>query len=151
MDTNTFIDFLIRAKRDTYASGRGPDSSSRPSSHDLSYAEGDLKYIDTYLGGFHFIGEEAVWLGSTPLWGMNYYGKMLSDLIPEGFSPFLKSSLMQVTDGAPFRGPSEFIEGDFEYHCSWNGNLYLFEGEETILLRKTAIYNLVFHGGEVRD
>lgn len=151
MDNTTFIDFLVRAKRDTYASGRAPDSSSRPSSHDLSYAEGDLKYIDTYLGGFHFIGEEAVWQGSTPLWGMNYYGKMLAGEFPEGFSEFLKAALLRVPREAPFRGPAEFHAGNFDYTCKWEGELKRFVGEEEIFYNGERVYWLAFHGGEIKD
>ena len=42
---------------------------------DLEYVKDDYKYIDTYLGGENFIGEEAVFYLDKPIWGMNYYGK----------------------------------------------------------------------------
>ena len=71
------IDFLIRAKKATYA-GKGPEvKSSRPNSHDLEYTEGKLKYIDTYLGGLNFVGEEGVWEQGVPIWAMNYSGRVL--------------------------------------------------------------------------
>ncbi|MBU4034473.1 MAG: hypothetical protein KKG34_06700, partial [Proteobacteria bacterium] len=35
--------------------------------------------------------EEAVWYEQTPVWGMNYYGRMLVEKIPPGFGEFLKS------------------------------------------------------------
>ncbi|MEJ6952417.1 helix-turn-helix transcriptional regulator [Halanaerobiaceae bacterium ANBcell28] len=42
------IEFLCRAKKETYA-GKGAETKpSRPNSHDLEYTEGNLKYIDTY-------------------------------------------------------------------------------------------------------
>ena len=150
MDQETFISFLIRAKHDTYASGRNPDASSRPSSHDLDYSEGNLKYIDTYLGGFHFIGEEAVWEGATPIWGMNYYGKMLAVDFPQGFSEFLKSALMRVPREAPYRGPASYSEGNFTFTCTWQGELKCFQGEEEIFFSGERVYWLAFHGGEVR-
>ena len=54
------IEFLCRAKKATYASGnRDEIISSRPNSHDLEYVENDLKYIDSYLGGEKFAGEES--------------------------------------------------------------------------------------------
>ncbi len=151
MDTNTFLEFLIHAKHATYASGRAPDSTCRPSSHDLTYNEGELSYIDTYLGGFHFIGEEAVWSEKTPVWGMNYYGKMLTGEIPEGFSEFLKAVLMRVPREAPFRGPAEFRAGNFDYGCKWNGELNRFSGEEEIFYNGERVYWLAFHGGEIKD
>ncbi len=40
-DKEELVDFLLRAKRNTYAAGCGAMASSRPNSHDLSYAEGN--------------------------------------------------------------------------------------------------------------
>lgn len=151
MLSKDFRQFLLRAKSNTYASGNAPDRSSRPTSHDMHYGEEPWQYIDSWLGGFHFIGVEAVWHKGVCVWGMNYYGKTLIEKIPEGFSKFLKASLLQVPVDAPYRGPASFIEGDFEYHCSWRGNLQQFEGEEAISFEKKVIYRLTFHGGEVRD
>ncbi len=48
------LDFLLRAKRSTYAAKAAECTPSRPNSHDLSYAEGDYLYLDTYLGGERF-------------------------------------------------------------------------------------------------
>lgn len=144
-----FLPFLLRAKKNTYASGRAPDASSRPGSHDLSYAEEPYLYIDTYLGGFAFVGEEAVWYAGNPIWGMNYYGTMLVPEIPEGFSPFLKQALLNVPLEATFRGPARFTDGKFLYQCSYTGDPVLFKGEELICLNENLIYRLDFHGGEV--
>ena len=146
-----FISFLIRAKQATYASGRAPDASSRPNSHDLHYKEGEYTYIDTYLGGFHFAGEEAVWLQAKVIWGMNYYGKMLVETIPDGFGEFLKEALMHVPADRPYRGPGDFAKGDFIYHCIVEGDMKCFLGEEEILLSGKPVYWLAFHGGEIRD
>jgi hypothetical protein len=144
-----FFHFLISAKKATYA-GRGPQSDpSRPGSHDLHYSQPPFLYIDTYLGGFHFIGEEAVWVADNPIWGMNYYGRMLVKEIPSGFGDFLKNCLLRIPDDAPYRGPVEFHEGNFDYINKWSGDLRSFEGEEWIHHRGAAIYRLAYHGGEV--
>jgi hypothetical protein len=151
MLSKDFVSFLIRAKQNTYASGKPADQTSRPASHDMQYAEEPYLYIDTWLGGFHFIGEEAVWHKGAAVWGMNYYGKMLTEQVPDGFSHFLKTSLSNAPVDAPYRGPSVYIEDDFEYHCSWRGTLISFEGEEAISYKKQVIYRLSFHGGEIRE
>lgn len=87
------IQFLLRAKRATYA-GKGLESiSTRPKSHDLEYVENGLKYIDTYLGGEKFTGEEALWKNDVPFWSMNYCGRVIA----EGFNgDFLKEALSKV-------------------------------------------------------
>lgn len=92
------LPFLLRAKRATYP-GKGAESEPwRPASHDLRYAEEDLLYIDTYLGGERFAGEEALWRADEPLWAMNYVGRVLG----EGFSrDFLMASISQGDLGCP--------------------------------------------------
>lgn len=111
--------FLCRAKRATYAGKGAETASSRPSSHDLRYAEGDLVYCDTYLGGELFAGEEALWNGVTPFWSMNYVGRVVGD----GFSgDFLKECLLLVPLDAPYRGPALHRDGRYTYHCDASGD-----------------------------
>ncbi len=141
------IEFLIRAKRATYA-GKGPESpSSRPASHDLVYTEGNLTYIDTYLGGERFAGEEALWQDGVPIWAMNYSGRVIG----EGFSgDFLKESLLLVPPEMPFRGPLSHRNGPFAYRCEAEGDFDWFFGREDILKDDVIIYECLFHGGRIR-
>jgi hypothetical protein len=150
-----FLQFLLVAKKSTYAASGGPVDLEeaqpvRPASHDLRFRQGDWTYLDTYLGGEAFIGEEAVWKGDVPVWGMNYYGWMLVDRVPEGFSDFLKLALRGVAEEAPFRGPSHYDDGSFVYSCRWEGDLARFHGSEAIAQDGEVIYQLLFHGGTVR-
>ncbi len=145
-----FIPFLLKAKKNTYAAGDvGKVASSRAASHDLAYQEGEWSYLDTYLGGFAFAGEEAVWQQGKPIWAMNYYGKMTVESVPQGFPEFLKHALLHVPPEAPYRGPAEYQEGAFTYACTWQGAPAVFRGEETIALNGQVIYRLFFHGGEI--
>lgn len=145
----TLKEFLVRAKRNTYAGDGALSAPSRPNSKDLHYCEGDLLYIDTYLGSKDFIGEEAVFENQVPVWGMNYYGKMLVPNIPDGFSHCLKSALKAIPLEYPFRGPVAFEYEGFTYKCSWQGSLSDFIGNEEIYLNGTCIYKLSFHGGYI--
>jgi hypothetical protein len=141
------IDFLIRAKRATYAGKGAEDKPSRPLSHDLHYSEGDLLYIDSFLGGAKFGGEEALWRDNVPFWTMNYYGVVTDK---EHFSgDFLKEALLRVPANKPFRGPKEYSDGDYEYTCEVNGDFNYFAGKEEIFYRNEKIYECLFHGGEV--
>jgi hypothetical protein len=143
--------FLLRAKRATYASGIAPQFSSRPGSHDLHYEEPSFLYIDSYQGGFYFIGEEVVWKDGINVWGMNYYGKMLVDPIPPGFSGFLKEALLNVPAERPYRGPERFTTEKFTYLCSVEGEPDHYSGVEEIRFQEKKIYVLDFHGGEIKD
>lgn len=151
MLTDDFVKFLVKAKKNTYASGVPATRTSRPGSHDLQYVELPFLYIDTWLGGFYFIGEEAVWKDGVNVWGMNYYGKMTTEHIPQDFGYFLKAALMQVPNLTPFRGPPHFVKNGFDYSCTSSGDIERFEGQEEICLHGEVIYRLVFHGGEIRD
>ena len=140
-------DFLIRAKKATYA-GKGAESaSSRPKSHDLQYSEGRLTYIDTYLGGEKFAGEEALWRDGEPFWSMNYIGRVTG----ENFSgDFLKAALLRVSADKPFRGPARYEDGGYVYECEVNGDTSWFSGRETISLNGVQIYECIFHGGSIK-
>lgn len=138
------IDFLCRAKKATYA-GKGIESeSSRPNSHDLEYVEGNLKYIDTYLGGERFAGEEALWQDNIPFWSMNYIGRVLD----ERFSgSFLKEALSLVTKENPYRGPIIYQNGQYKYHCIVNGEFKWFQDHQEIYFDHIKVYECYFHGG----
>ena len=140
------IEFLLRAKRATYA-GHGPEvSPSRPASHDLQYVEGSYRYIDTYLGSSRFAGQEAVWHKALPIWAMNYVGRVLS----EGFSgEFLKEALRAAPREAPYRGPQAYASGPYLYKCTVEGGIDWFYGYEEMFYHETLVYECAFHGGAV--
>lgn len=141
------LSFLLLAKKSTYAAHGAEALSSRPNSHDLTFAAGDLQYIDTYLGGTHFAGEEAVWQDGKPVWSMNYCGRVFG----EGFrGDFLKSALLRVPENAPYRGPDVYREGDMEYHCQADGNIDWFQGYEEIRLHDVRIYECFYHGSLIQ-
>ncbi|MDF2544624.1 MAG: transcriptional regulator [Herbinix sp.] len=140
------IEFLLKAKKKTYA-GKGAETvASRPNSHDLMYEEDNLKYIDTYLGGKLFTGEEAIWKNSNPLWAMNYSGRVIGS----NFSgDFLKLALLNVPKENPYRGAEYFQDGGYEYYCKVNGEPEWFQGYEEIQYHGEKIYECYFHGGIV--
>ena len=149
-DRAELIDFLIKAKQKTYAGHGAETAPCRPASHDLRYEEkteaGVLLYIDTYLGGKNFSGEEAIWRDGLPLWSMNYYGRVTA----EPFSgDFLKAALYEVPADKPFRGPDIFRQGDYTYHCQTSGDFEWFQGYEDIFYLDKKIYELHFHGGVI--
>ncbi|MBO4858393.1 MAG: hypothetical protein J5527_07755 [Treponema sp.] len=148
MKHEELVAFLIRAKQKTYAGHGAEIEPSRPASHDLRYEEktaaGNLLYIDTFLGGTKFAGEEAVWINGIPIWSMNYYGRVTG----EPFSgDFLKAALFEVPVEKPFRGPNLFSQDEYTYHCKSDGDFEWFQGYEDICYKDKKIYELYFHGG----
>ena len=138
------IEFLIRAKKATYAGKGAETQSSRPGSHDLTYSEGNMMYYDSYLGGEKFAGEEALWTDNVPYWSMNYVGRVTG----ENFSgDFLKEALLLVPPEAPFRGPASYSNGAYSYKCDFEGSFEWFRGKESIQYLGKEIYECNFHGG----
>ncbi|MGL5068081.1 MAG: DUF5680 domain-containing protein [Sarcina sp.] len=147
VDLDALKEFLIKAKKLTYASGENKALSSRPNSYDLAYEEGDFKYIDTYLGSKNFIGEEALWMDNKPYWAMNYSGRVLCDKFS---GSFLKEVLSKVEVEKPYRGPMVYVKGDYTYQCMVEGEFEWFNGKEEIFLNNEKIYECIFHGGIVQ-
>ena len=138
------VEFLMKAKQATYA-GRGAEiASSREKSHDLVYMDGDYMYYDTYLGTGKFAGEETLWIKGVPYWGMNYIGRVTGE---EFSSDFLKEALFLVPENKPFRGPENYSNGDYSYHCDIDGEFDWFQGKESICYKGTEVYECIFHGG----
>lgn len=147
MDRNDIIQFLIKAKKATYAGKGAETTSSRPGSHDLVYRENELTYYDTYLGGEKFAGEEALWISGNPYWSMNYAGRVTGD----NFSgDFLKEALRNVTADKPFRGPDSYTNGEYAYTCEVSGDFEWFQGYETISYKGQIIYDCYFHGSIIK-
>lgn len=148
MDMNKIIEFLLVAKKNTFAVAKNKVDSSRMNSHDFRYEDKDgYTYLDTYLGSERFAGEEAVWVHDIPVWSMNYAGRVIG----ENFSgDFLGEALLEVPVDLPFRGPKIYSKGDYHYHCKVDGEFVWFQGYEEIFYMDEKIYECYFHGGAIK-
>ena len=140
-------DFLLRAKRATYAGHAAEVPAERSCAHEFFCAEDDLTYRDSYFGGHQFHGQEVVCQDTQPLWCMNYSGRTLSDLFS---GDFLKLALRHGTAEMPYRGPRLIHNGEYTYICEADGNLDWFCGTEAIYHQDALVYECRFHGGYVR-
>lgn len=141
------LDFIIEAKRNTYASKNNQVESSRNASVDFEYIKNDYKYHDSYVGSEFFSGQEVVYQNDIPVWSMNYVGKVFG----EPFSgDFLKEALKRCSLDMPYRGPTLYEDKDYTYLCNVEGNFEWFEGREIIFFKNTQIYELKFHGGIIK-
>jgi hypothetical protein len=147
-----FVKFLCDAKRATYAAkdDRSKVAPILGGSNQLEFRSGPLWYRDIYFGGDFFVGQETVYHMKNPFWGMSYAGGINKGANPDeipGVYEFLTTALRQVPLSAPFRGPSSFIEGDFDYKNRILGDMDRFSGVEIILFIGTPIYQLHYSGG----
>jgi len=151
INLNQLNQFLVKAKINTYASsGEGGEKILPDGSKEFEFKEKEFKYRDRYFGFNPFIGEEIVWQSEKVVWGMNYYGEVVSEIIPsKQIYQSLQEALKRVTEEKPFRGPNNFKKDDFEYINEVKGTIEKFEGQETIFYKEQSVYKLSYHGGLV--
>ncbi len=153
IDLKVLAAFLDEANKNTFANKNAEKSAStRLSSSDYHWEKGDLIYHDTYFGNRDFIGEEIVYQSQKPVWGMNYYGVILSgDVSEKELGTFLEKSIMQKYDDIiPVRGPKEFSDNNWTYRLSIDGDLNCFSGKEEILYDGEVAYRLFLRGGLIK-
>lgn len=150
-----FLDFLIKAKKATYAS-QGDNASVPPlleGSRQLEFQEGQFLYRDVYFGMSYFAGQEVVYYQGNPIWSMCYSGgvdkEFEIEFVKEVYT-FLRKAMRNVSADNPFRGPKEFVEGDYIYRDSNKGELGKFVGKETISFANEVVYSLHYFGGFIR-
>lgn len=148
--TKELADFLNEANKSTYANKDAPKASpSRLKSEDYHFEKGNLIYHDTYFGSRDFIGGEVVYKNNEPVWGMNYYGYILSETINgKELYGFLREALIQkYSDIIPVRGGKNYQKGDWEYTNAVEGELNRFTGTEEIYRAGVLVYKCHYHGG----
>ncbi len=143
-------EFLVKAKLATYASEQVNEWVLEDGAKELVFESGDYRYRDRYYGFNPFFGEEIVWRNNKIVWFMNYFGKVVSDIVSaKEVYKFLRSAMRQVKEDRPFRGPSYFKSGDFEYIDKSKGDIDSFVGVERIWFRGRDVYWLNYHGGSM--
>ena len=83
IDLSELARFLHEANVNTYAKSAAKVAASRLESEDYQFERGDLIFHDTYFGVRDFIGSEIIYKHGKPVWGMNYYGVIVSEQTDE--------------------------------------------------------------------
>jgi hypothetical protein len=152
MDKKILTNFLVKAKINTYASiGETGEKIISGGGKELIFEEKNLKYKDRYFGHNPFIGEEIVWEDNNIIWGMNYYGQIISKTVPSAkVYEFLKEALKTVKKNEPFRGADKYRREHFEYINKVKGDIKNFKGEEKIFYNNKLVYALTYYGGFIK-
>jgi hypothetical protein len=153
IDVDHLNAFIVRAKAATYVGGGEHVAPCRSGSHDLRFTDGEWAYHDSYFGGTDFIGEEVVYLTEKPVWAMNYYGRILRDDLLTGAraGQMIKASLSRMYKESRFLGGFTYTENELTYVDNSEGNPDSFRGREIIRHGQEMAYELVYHGGLIRD
>jgi hypothetical protein len=167
-------EFLLEAKRNTYASGEKGKRLSNGGKQ-FTFIKGLYRYVDTYFEDDPnpFIGQEVVGMTirdkyapiEIPIWGMNYYGRLTEEgrkYNQKKLINFLRESLEANENiKKPFRGPAGHLPSrmrigteDIAYTNKSVGTILRFKGIEAIrdFIPPTdsygrILYQLEYHGG----
>ena len=144
--------FVVRAKAATYVGGGAKSLSRRPGSHDLEFREGPFSYLDSYFGGADFVGQEVVYYQETPVWAMNYYGRLLEPAMITAMEAgqIIQESLALMYREGRFLGGFEHAGQGSQYIDTSEGDVTSFTGKEWIVRAGSKVYELVYHGGLIR-
>jgi hypothetical protein len=145
-------DFIVRAKSATYVGDGKTVASCRTASHDLAYQEGPFSYLDSYFGGWDFIGEEVVYFDNQPVWAMNYYGRILHPdrITAAQAGQVIKASLSKMYKEGRFLGGFSYTHEGFRYEDTSQGEFIAFSGREWITAEGLTVYELLYHGGLIK-
>ncbi len=146
-------EFIVSAKAATYV-GRGERSLPyRQGSHDLQCRQGPFIYLDSYFGGSDFIGEEVIYFEEKPVWAMNYYGRILDPgrIASWRAGQVIQESLSEMYRQGRFLGGFQHTSGDCTYFDTSEGDLASFTGREWIVREDVKVYELIYHGGLIKD
>jgi hypothetical protein len=145
--------FIVRAKAATYVGSGAKSLAYRPGSHDLQFHDGQFSYLDSYFGGSDFLGQEVVYFEGKPVWAMNYYGRILQ---PERITAAEVGHIIQESLSKMYQ-QGRFLEG-FEhalpggtYTDTSEGDATSFTGKEWITRQNVRVYELVYHGGLIKE
>jgi hypothetical protein len=153
IDISDLNAFIVRAKAGTYVGDGEHSDASRVGSHDIRFTDGEWAYHDSYFGGSDFIGEEVVYFAVRPVWAMNYYGRILRpDLLTAAQAgQMIKASLSRMYKEGRFLGGFKFTQDNLTYLDSSEGPADCFQGREIINNGHETAYELLYHGGLIRD
>lgn len=144
------VSFITRARTKTWAGGMDKGKPSRKKSRgSLVYKQGNLRYEDEYFGEDRFQGQEIVYQDNKPVWGMVYYGGIVSQAEANSLEEFkfLKRALVTKAHKARLSGKIVYSEKHRTYQCQVKGNWNNFRGKEKISTNGKIVHEVFFAGG----
>ncbi len=145
--------FIVKAKAATYVGDGEECLAYRPGSHDLQLHDGKFSYLDSYFGGTDFIGQEVVYYEGTPAWAMNYRGYILEPelITPAEAGRIIKESLSELYKENRFLGGFKREFQNTAYVDTNEGDVTSFTGKERIIRKGKRVYELIYHGGLIKE
>ena len=145
--------FIVEANTKGWAAGGSEVEPIFPGMKSIYHQskDGNWELRDNYFGYFRAPGFTVVSYKQRPVWGMTYFGPGQTpeqeNIVKPTFN-FLRNALMKVPLEMPFRGPSEYSEGDWVYRFRLlKGDITDFLGEEEVLKKGVLTFAQTIGGG----
>lgn len=151
MNKNNLLQFLLKARTETYAGGKGKAKPALNGSVQLEYREGDWFYRDIYyIGNGIFMGLEVVHFQEKPVWSMSYYGNF-KKMTEEEIDKILRRALMDKWQETRLWKKVKWEKDEFKYICEpdFEGSIDEMAGMEKILKSGKQVYTFFYAGGYV--
>lgn len=150
MDLKDLKKFLIESNQAGYAGGQEKKwIKEGDSSTSIPYEKGEWKSHDNFFGGEPYGGRLVIFHKGKPVWIMVYYGWVSEGADINMIYSVLRKALIQMPEGAPFRGPRQLVEGKLIYTNNWDGDVKSYSGEEQITENGKILYKANYRGGLV--
>jgi hypothetical protein len=119
----------------------------------LQFHQGAFGYLDSYFGGTDFLGQEVVYFEGRPVWVMNYYGRVLEPALISAAEAgqIIQESLSKMYQEGRFLGGFQHSTLDSTYTDANEGDVSSFKGREWITRKDVKVYELLYHGGLVKE
>ena len=144
----TLVDFLVEARRETYAIPHG--SPLGDGTEEMAWSNGPWRYQDRYAGINPYGGHEIVWRDGRVVWMQHYFAEVLGERASmDAIYAFQREALGSPDPDRLMRGPASFVRAPFAYVNDIEGDLDRFNGVETIACDGDVVYRMIFHGGRV--
>jgi hypothetical protein len=147
--------FIKKAAWATYAGGgKKEEKVERQGFIELIFQEEDFFYRDSYTGFYRSRGMEVVRHKGQPVWTSAYGGGMVEgkEFQAQDTFDFLKKAMSAEEKGfLSFRGPHQYLDGDWKYVYSQEGDVEEFKGHEEIYFKDELVFFHEIIGGLVKD
>jgi hypothetical protein len=144
-------EFIVTAKRATYAAAAAKSLPYRLGTSDIQFREGPWSYLESYVGEADFLGQEIVYLDRVPVWSMAYYGFLQSQRIDSASAGrVVQAALTRLYDEGRFLGDFSTDVDGYRYVDTNTGDVARFAGQEWIEDHDERLYTLRYFGGTIR-
>ena len=142
-------EFLIKARTNTYAKGKGKVKPALLGSEQLEYKEKSWLYRDVYfIGNGIFAGLETIYFQKKPVWSMSYFGNFKS-LSEQEIDKILRKALIENANKTRLWNLVEWEFENYKYICEPDSKAHIDElgGSEKILKNDQQVYFFYYAGG----